>query len=130
MELALQARRVPVLIDAGFDEVRADDLDGQPIETYWSWEQQHTASERVPHGESMNEALLRHAAALRRLLSRTEAVTFLVVHEFALRHIAAAATTSTSPTFQPSFANAVPYLFDKNAIERAAVCIGASFQSD
>jgi broad specificity phosphatase PhoE len=129
VELALQARRVPRLIDAGFDEVRAVDFDGQPIETYWSWERQHAASERLPHGESMDEALLRHAAALRRLLSRTELVTFVVVHEFALRHIAAAATTS-SPTVEPSFTNAVPYLFDESAIERAAATIGALCQSD
>jgi broad specificity phosphatase PhoE len=129
VELALQARRVPLLIDAGLDEVRADDFDGQPIETYWSWERQHAASERLPHGESMDEALLRHAAALRRLLSRTELVTFVVVHEFALRHIAAAATTP-SPTFEPSFTNAFPYLFDESAIERAAATIGALCQSD
>jgi broad specificity phosphatase PhoE len=128
-ELALQARRVPLLIDAGFAEVRADDFDGQPIETYWSWEQEHSASDRLPHGESRKEALLRHADALGRLLSRTEQVTLLVVHEFALRHIAAA-TMSASPTAQPSFANAVPYLFDEEAIERAAAYIGHFFQAD
>jgi broad specificity phosphatase PhoE len=127
--LALQARRVPLLIDAGFDEVRADDFDGQPIATYWSWERQHAARERLPHGESMDEALLRYAAALRRLLSRTEPVTLVVIHEFALRHIAAAAATS-SPTVEPSFTNAFPYLFDKSAIERAAATIGALCQSD
>ena len=71
----------------------------------------------------------RIVAALRRLLSRTELVTFVVVHEFALRHIAAAATTS-SPTVEPSFTNAVPYLFDESAIERAAATIGALCQSD
>jgi broad specificity phosphatase PhoE len=129
VELALQARRVPLPIDAGFDEVRVDDFDGQPIETYWSWERQHAASERLPHGESMDEALLRHAAALRRLLSRTELVTFVVVHEFALRHIGAVATTS-SPTVEPSFTNAFPYLFDESAIERAAATIAALCQSD
>jgi broad specificity phosphatase PhoE len=128
--LALQARGVPVLVDAGFDEVRADDFDGQPIETYWSWEQEHAASDRLPHGESRKEALLRHAAALRRLLSRTEPVTLLVVHEFALRHITAAAPRSASPTAQPPFANAVPYLFDEDAIERAASYMGDLFQSE
>ena len=53
-ELALQARRVPLLIDAGFDEVRADDFDGQPIETYWSWERSMTdrfVLSSVPHSE-------------------------------------------------------------------------------
>jgi broad specificity phosphatase PhoE len=30
--LALSGRRVPVVIDPGFDEIRAGDLDGKPIE--------------------------------------------------------------------------------------------------
>lgn len=127
LELALQDHRVPVLIDAGFDEVRAGDFEGQPIEAYWSWEQHHTDGERIPRGESVNEALFRYAAALRRLLSRTEPVTLLVVHEFALRRIAAAATPA-SPSSQPSFANAVPYLFDERAIERAAADLEESLQ--
>jgi hypothetical protein len=42
----------------------------------------------------VDEALLRYANALRRLLSRTEAVTLLVVHEFA-RHIAGAAAAAS-----------------------------------
>jgi broad specificity phosphatase PhoE len=131
LDVALRGRQVPVVIDANFDEIRAGDFDGQPIEAYWSWEQHHTGSERFPRGESIDEALLRYANALRRLLSRTEMVTLLVVHEFALRHIAAAATTSSaSQSFRPSFANALPYLFDECAIERAAAGLEASAQSD
>jgi broad specificity phosphatase PhoE len=119
-----------VLIDAGFDEVRAGDFDGQPIEAYRSWEQQHTESERLPRGESVDEAQLRYANALRRLLSRAEPVTLLVVHEIALRHIASAATTSSSPFSQASVANAIPYLFDEHAVERAAADLEESVQSD
>jgi broad specificity phosphatase PhoE len=84
-------------VEPGLDEIRAGDFDGRPIGDYWSWKERHARDERLPHGESVEEALLRYADALRRLLSRTEAVTLLVVHEFALRQIAEAATTSSSP---------------------------------
>jgi broad specificity phosphatase PhoE len=129
LAIALRGRPVPVLIDRGFDEIRAGDFDGKPIEAYWSWEQHHTPSDRFPRGESVDEALLRYANAVRRLLSRTEAVTLVVVHEFALGHIAAAATTpATLP--DASFANALSYLFDERAIERAAAGLEESAQSD
>jgi broad specificity phosphatase PhoE len=129
LEVALRGRPVRTLIDQGFDEIRAGDFDGEPIEAYWSWEQRHAESERFPRGESVDEALLRYANALLRLLSRTETVTLVIVHEFALRHITAAATTSASLLPHLRFDNALPYLFDERAIERAAVRIAASAQS-
>jgi broad specificity phosphatase PhoE len=120
VELALHARPVPVVIDEDFDEIRTGVFDEQPIVDYWSWERQHTESERLPRGESVDEALTRYAAGLRRLLVRTEPVTLLVLHEFALHHIAAGGTASTSLTAQANFTNALPYLFDENALESAA----------
>jgi broad specificity phosphatase PhoE len=129
LAIALRGRPVPVLIDRGFDEIRAGDFDGKPIEAYWSWDQHYTPSDRFPRGESVDEALLRYANALRCLLSRTEAVTLVVVHEFALRHIAAAATTPAILA-DASFANALSYLFDERAIERAAAGLEESAQSD
>jgi broad specificity phosphatase PhoE len=120
VELALQARPVPVVIDESFDEVRTGAFDEQPIEDYWSWEKQHTESERLPRGESVDEALTRYAVGLRRLLVRTEPVTLLVLHEFALHHIAAGGTASSSLTAHANFTYALPYLFDENALERAA----------
>jgi broad specificity phosphatase PhoE len=129
VELALQARPIPILIEEDFDEVRAGDFNEQPIETYWWWEQQHTENVRLPHGESLDDALLRYAAGLRRLLSRTEPVTLLVIHELALHHIAAGASTSESPIARPSFVNALPYLFDTHAIERAVTHLEKSTQS-
>jgi hypothetical protein len=118
-----------VLIEEDFDELRAGDYDEQPIETYWAWEEHHTEDARLPRGESLDEALLRHVAGLRRLLSRTEPVTLLVIHELALHHIAAGATTSLSLKSPSSFANALPYLFDERAIERAVAHIEKSVQS-
>lgn len=130
LEIALRGRSVPVLTDPGFDEIRAGDFDGQPVDAYWAWKERHRESERFPHGESVDEALLRYANALRRLLSRTETFTLLVVHEFALRHISEAANTRTSLSTDPPVANALPYLFDQRAIGRAASGLEAAAKSD
>jgi broad specificity phosphatase PhoE len=118
-ELALDGRGVPVIIDPDFDEVRAGDWDGEPIEEYWAWRQQHGSSDRFPHGETVNEALLRYARALRRLLAQTRRVSLVVLHEFALRQIAHAASESSVPA-TGGFGNSIPYLFDEPAVSRAA----------
>jgi hypothetical protein len=68
----------------------------------------------------VDDALLRYANALRRLLSRTETVTLLVIHEFALRWISEAANTRKSSFPDPPVAQAHPSLFDQRAVERAA----------
>ena len=126
MNIALGGRAVPVLIEPGFDEIEAGDLDGEPIQAYWDWLGQHTASDRLPHGESLDDALLRYAGALRKLLTRAGQVTLVVTHELALRHIAAAAAPPRRPPWPDAeFAHAVSYLFDSSAIRRAAAGLTA-----
>jgi broad specificity phosphatase PhoE len=126
MSIALGGRAVPVLTDPGFDEIRAGVLDGEPIQAYWDWLGQHTTSDRMPHGESLDDALRRYAGALRRLLARAGLVTLVITHELALRHIAAAAAPAGSPPWPGTeFAHAVPYLFDSRAVRRAAVGLAA-----
>ena len=115
---------MPTLIEPGFDEIHAGDLEGAPIEAYRSWRDQHTFRDHLPHGESIQDALRRYADALRRLLDRTETVTLVVIHDLALRYIAAAATSS-SPLNGTVFPNAVPYLFDQPAARRAAASLAA-----
>ena len=124
IDIALDGREVPTLIEPGFDEIRAGDLEGAPIEAYRSWQDQHTPGDRMPHGESIEEALRRYAGALRHLLDRTETVTLVVIHDLALRYIAAAAT-SPLPSNGTAFPNAVPYLFDQPAARRAAASLAA-----
>jgi broad specificity phosphatase PhoE len=121
--LALDGRQVPTLIEPGFDEIRAGDLDGARINAYRSWMNQHTSADRLPHGESLDEALRRYADALRRLLARRESVTLVVIHEMALRHIAAA--TSGLALIDMAVPNAAPYLFDEPAVRRAAASLAA-----
>jgi broad specificity phosphatase PhoE len=125
IDLALHGRPVPTLIEPGFDEIRAGDLDGARIDAYRSWRDQHTAADRPPHGESIDDALRRYADALERLLARKEKVTLVVIHEIALRNIAAAAATGSSPFNDSAFPNAAPYLFDEPAVRRAAASLEA-----
>ena len=125
IDLALDGRQVPTLIEAGFDEIRAGDLDGAGIEAYRSWMDQHTAGDRLPHGESIDDALRRYADALRRLLARKEKVTLVVIHEIALRYIAAAAATGPSDLNDTVFPNAAPYLFGEPAVRRAVASLAA-----
>lgn len=123
MSIALGGRPVPVAIDPGFDELHAGDFDGQPVQAYWDWLAQHTASDPLPNGESVNDGLRRYAGALRRLLGRRVPVTLVVTHELALRHIAVAAAGGPEPWLDTDFANAVPYLFDESAVRRAAASL-------
>jgi broad specificity phosphatase PhoE len=125
IDLALHGRPVPTLIEPGFDEIRAGDLDGARIDAYRSWRDQHTAADRLPHGESIDDALRRYADALGRLLGRKEKVTLVVIHEIALRNIAAAAATGSSSFNDSAFPNAAPYLFDEPAVRRAAASLQA-----
>jgi broad specificity phosphatase PhoE len=116
--LAVSRRPVPLLIEPGLDEIQAGDLDGSPLEDYWSWKDGHASTERFPNGESVDEARIRYAAALRRLLSRAERVMLIVVHELSLRWIAETATGSPLPP--DAFDNATVYLFGERAVEQAA----------
>jgi broad specificity phosphatase PhoE len=123
-ELALRGRDVPLVIEPDFDEVHAGTYDGAPIDAYWAWEGRHRTSERLPQGESVDEAFLRTADGLRRLLSRTEPVTLVVLHGFGLHYIASAAGPPRLPA-DAVFANAIPYLFHGDAVARAAAGLEA-----
>jgi broad specificity phosphatase PhoE len=125
IDIALYGRHVPVLVEPGFDELQVGDLDGAPMEAYWSWKRQHALGDRLPHGESPEDAFRRYANALRRLLARTETVTLVVLHEFALRNIALAVATDGSRLPAGAVGNAVPFLFDEHAAGRAATSLDA-----
>jgi broad specificity phosphatase PhoE len=124
IEIVMDGREVPTLIEAGFDEIDAGDLEGARIEAYRSWRDHHTLGDRLPQGESIEDALRRYTGALRRLLAGKEKVTLVVIHELALRYIAAAAADPSSFNGMP-FPNAVPYLFDEPAVRRAAASLTA-----
>jgi broad specificity phosphatase PhoE len=72
VELALRGRDIPLLVEPDLDEIGAAGFDGKPISAYWAWKDEHRRGERFPRGESLDDATLRYADALRRLLGRSE----------------------------------------------------------
>jgi broad specificity phosphatase PhoE len=125
-ELALHGRDIPLLIEPDLDELRVGAFDGKPIQMYWTWKEQHSSTDRLPLGESLDDAERRFAAALRRLLARSEAVTLIVGHELAIRSIARAADgEDVSGRSKSEIAHAFPYLFGESAVRQAAARLDA-----
>lgn len=124
-ELALEGRKVPIIVEAGLDEVQAGAFDGAAIAEYWAWKERHVRSDRFPRGESLDEAAARYVEALRRLLARKETVTLVVSHELAIGYIAEAAGGATSlDRPRLGIENVSPYLFDEATLRGAASCLG------
>jgi broad specificity phosphatase PhoE len=122
VDLALHGRTVPLLIEPDLDEI----VDGAPIRAYWAWREQHSSNARFPGGESLDEAVRRYAGALERLLAREETVTLIVAHEHALRRVfEAAGSVASAPRAGRAIVNALPYIFDENAVRRATQCLSA-----
>ena len=127
--IALEGRSVPLLVEPLLDEIDVGTFDGAPIETYWTWLAHHPAEQRLPGGESVTEALARYAAGLRSLLARAERVVLVVAHEHALRHVLSAGAHHDGSPPDADLANAVPYLFDQPALERAVAGLDAAARS-
>lgn len=118
--IALAGRDVPFEEDATFDDIEVGELEGQTIEEYRAWKREHTRKDRFPGGESLDEAARRYADAYERLLQRPESSILVVTHEIPLRYAINAADGSNDldgPAHQ--LANATPYLFDAEALQRA-----------
>jgi broad specificity phosphatase PhoE len=118
VEIALRGRGISLFVERDLDELDAGAFEGRPIDEYWAWKERHRDNERLPGGESLDNALARYAGALRRLLERDDPVTLIVCHELAIRHISAADT---------EIPNAVPHLFDDRALRRALDRLERSF---
>ena len=118
--IALAGRDVRFEEDATFDDIEVGELEGQTIEEYRAWKREHTRKDPFPGGESLDEAARRYANAYERLLQRPESSILVVTHEIPLRYAINAADGSNDldgPAHQ--LANATPYLFDAEALQRA-----------
>ena len=118
--IALDGRDVPLVEEELFDDVRVGELEGWTVDEYRAWKREHTRSDRFPGGESLDEAALRYAAALERLLVRDEQTTLVVCHEIPVRYLTNAAAGSGELNGPLRYvANAAPYLFDGGSLSRA-----------
>ena len=123
--IALEGRDVPLLVDPLLDDIRVGELEGLSIARYEEVKRELGRKKPFPGGESLDAAALRYAAAYRGLLEGDEGQVLVVCHEIPIRYAlngAAGATELDGPPFQ-GIPNAVPYLFEGEALERSAARI-------
>ena len=120
-EVALEGREVPLEVEPLLDDIDVGDLEGSTIEDYRAWKHGHPRSEPFPGGESLDDAARRYAEAFRRLLAGPHRTVLIVTHEIPIRYALNGAGGSDSldgPAHEVE--NAVAYLFDDEALTRAA----------
>src|SRR5919204_74668 len=93
--IALAGRDVPHLVDEELGDVRIGELEGDSLDAYRASPAHSNRRVRFPGGESLDEAALRYADAVERLLERDEPVTLVVCHEIPVRYLANAAAGSS-----------------------------------
>lgn len=121
LALALAGRSVPTETEPLLDDIDVGALEGDSLAAYRAWKHAHGRSIPFPGGESLDDAARRYARAFRRLLARSERTILVVCHEIPVRYALNAAAGSADldgPVHR--IANAVPYLLDAGALDRAA----------
>jgi broad specificity phosphatase PhoE len=94
------------------------------LDEYREWKSGRTRADSFPGGESLDDAARRYARAYEGLLERSEQTLLVICHEIPVRYALNAAAGSDDldgPTH--SIPNATPYLFDEDALARAAARI-------
>jgi broad specificity phosphatase PhoE len=119
-EIALKGRDIPFVTEPLLDDIDVGELEGDTLDAYRAWKQEHARSDPFPGGESLDDAARRYAQAFAKLLARPEQSVLVVCHEIPLRYAlnAAAASTDLDGPIH-LIANATPYLFDERGLERA-----------
>jgi broad specificity phosphatase PhoE len=118
--IALEGRNVPFEEEPLLDDIDIGELEGRTLDEYRAWKRSHTRKDSFPGGESLDDAAQRYARAYQKLLERPETSILVVTHEIPLRYAINAADGSDEldgPAHQ--LANATPYLFDEDALNRA-----------
>jgi probable phosphoglycerate mutase len=120
-EIALTEREdVPLLVEPLFDDIDIGELEGEKLEAYRAWKHGHAREVPFPGGESLDDAARRYAEGFERLLASPHRSVLVVCHEIPVRYALNGASGSDSldgPAHEIS--NAVPYLFDEDALGRA-----------
>ena len=122
--IALEGREVPRREEPLLDDIDVGLLEGRTYTEYRAWKQAHTRRDRLPGGESLDQAAARYARAFASLaLSRLE-VVLVACHEIPLRYaLNAAAGSDSLEAPVHDVPNATPFLFDTSALTRAAQAI-------
>jgi broad specificity phosphatase PhoE len=119
--IALKGRDIAFVEEPLLDDIDVGELEGDTLDAYREWKEAHTRRDRFPGGESLDDAARRYARGFRKLLDRPEQSVLVVCHEIPLRYALNAAARSTDLDGPIHLiANATPYLFDEQALRRAA----------
>jgi broad specificity phosphatase PhoE len=120
-QLAIDGRGIPLRTEPLLDDIKIGELEGQTIADYRAWKSRHTRSDRFPAGESLDEAAARYAQAYRALLEAADEAVLVVCHEIPIRYaLNAAAGSDDLDGPVHDIPNATPFLFDEDALARAA----------
>jgi broad specificity phosphatase PhoE len=120
-EIALAGRDVPFAVEPLLDDIDVGDLEGETLEVYRAWKHSHAREVPFPGGESLDDAALRYVRAFRSLLALPHDTVLVSTHEIPIRYALNGASGSDSldgPAHEVE--NAVAYLFDDDALARAA----------
>jgi broad specificity phosphatase PhoE len=126
-ELATVGRGVPLEVEPLLDDVNIGELEGWEIGRYREVKRSLGRDRPFPGGESLDDAARRYGLAFRRLAERGDGRVLVVCHEIPVRYALNAAARSDSldgPPFH-EIPNAVPFLFEGDALTRAAARIEA-----
>jgi len=120
----LRGRSVPRLEEPLLDDIDVGDLEGATLDEYREWKSDRTRADSFPGGESLDDAARRYARAYEGLLERSEQTLLVICHEIPVRYtLNAAAGSDDLDGPAHSIPNATPYLFDEDALARAAARI-------
>jgi len=125
VELALENRKVRVEVEAGLDDIKIGELDGEPLARYREVKHALGRKQPFPGGESLDAAALRYADAFEHLAGVEAECVLVVCHEIPVRYALNAAAGSDQldgPPFH-EIANATPFAFDGRLLVRAAARI-------
>jgi broad specificity phosphatase PhoE len=126
-ELAMTGRDVPLEVEPLLDDLNIGELEGWEIVRYREVKRSLGRDRPFPGGESLDDAARRYALAFRRLVERATGRVLVVCHEIPVRYALNGAAGSDSldgPPFH-EIPNAVPFLFEGDALARAAERIEA-----
>jgi broad specificity phosphatase PhoE len=126
-ELAMAGRDVPLEVEPLLDDLNIGELEGWEIVRYREVKRSLGRDRPFPGGESLDDGARRYALAFRRLVERATGRVLVVCHEIPVRYALNGAAGSDSldgPPFH-EIPNAVPFLFEGDALARAAERIEA-----
>jgi broad specificity phosphatase PhoE len=112
---------VPFVSEPLLDDIGCGRMEGALVQRDHTWRSGRGRDQRPAGGESIREAALRIAAALRTVSSRPEEVIVVVTHELVVRY-ALNATADNEDISSPwrEIPNATPFVLEREAMARAA----------